>query len=182
MKVRQAYSVICLIFATNFKNSITEENLKKLNEDWVIKTQNVENQKGLEHWKNAIHENVDDIAKDLNSFKVACDLKFFRKISEDDVIKFYNSINYTKVFGELKACHISNMLSLLAIILKEDDNENIHILLGLYLSNYLIPSVVLFAKFIKYNVKTEYYKALAEFLIDFCKTIKGATGLRIEIE
>ncbi|MBD3866321.1 hypothetical protein [Campylobacter fetus] len=45
MKVSQAYSIIALIFANNFAKAMNEENLKKLTNSWVIKTENIENEK-----------------------------------------------------------------------------------------------------------------------------------------
>ncbi|EAK0834474.1 hypothetical protein [Campylobacter fetus] len=183
MKVSQAYSIIALIFANNFAKAMNEENLKKLTNSWVIKTENIENEKGLELWQKALQtDDTNSIESDLASFGGACVLKFFKQVSEEKVDEFYKSINFNKPFKELKSSHISNMLALLSAILKNDTNDKSHALLGLYLSEYLLPITVLFAKFIRYNAKTYYYKALGEFLIDYCKILKSTLGLRMEIE
>lgn len=183
MKVSEAYSIIALVFSNNFRASLDQEKLSKLNANWLIKTENEENKKGSLLLEKALQDiNAEALADDLNAFKGACDLKFFKKINEAKVEDFYKSINFKKPFGELKACHISNMLALLSVIFKNDTNDKSHALLGLYLSEYLIPSMVLFAKFIRYNAKTSYYKAMGEFMIDYAKVIKSSLGLRIEIE
>ncbi|TWO19590.1 hypothetical protein YZ82_05680 [Campylobacter hyointestinalis] len=183
MKVAQAYSIMALIFANNFRVAISDENLKKLNINWLIKTENEENKKGHTFLANALQtcDSV-SIANDLDGFKGACDLKFFKHINEEKIESFYRSINFNKPFEDLKASHISNMLALLCVIFKSDVNDKTHALLGLYLSEYLLPSLMLFGKFIRYNAKTDYYRALGEFLIDYCKIIKKSLGLKVALE
>ncbi|MEE3745115.1 hypothetical protein [Campylobacter porcelli] len=183
MKVADAYSMICMIFATNFANAITDEALKKLKPNWVLKTQNPENAKGNELLaKTLSHCTVSEIVADLDSFKGACSLKFFKQISDEDINNFYKQINFNKPFSHLRDTHISNMFSLLGVIFKNDTNDKTHALLGLYLVDFFLPSLILFAKFLRYNAKTPYYQAMAELIIDFIKTIKVNLGLKIDIK
>lgn len=183
MKVAEAYSIICMIFASNFADAITDEALKKLKPNWLLKTQNPENTKGNELLIKALSScNSSDIAADLDSFKGACSLKFFKQINDEDIDNFYKQINFNKPFTNLRPTHISNMLSLLGVIFKNDTNDKTHALLGLYLTNYLLPSLILFAKFLRYNAKTLYYQAMAELIMDFIKTIKANLGLKIDIK
>ncbi|MDL0095119.1 hypothetical protein [Campylobacter vicugnae] len=183
MKVADAYSMICMVFASNFANAITDESIKKLKPNWMIKTDNPENAKGNELLSKALsHCTASDLAADLEGFKGACSLKFFKQISDEDMEHFYKQINFNKPFANLRATHISNMFALLSIIFKNDTNDKTHALLGLYLVDFFLPSLILFAKFLRYNAKTPYYQAMGELIMDFIKTIKANLGLKIDIK
>ena len=67
-------------------------------------------------------------------------------------------------------------------IFKNDTNDKTHALLGLYLVDFFLPSLILFAKFLRYNAKTPYYQAMGELIMDFIKTIKANLGLKIDIK
>ena len=117
MKVAEAYSIICMIFASNFADAITDEALKKLKPNWLLKTQNPENTKGNELLIKALSScNSSDIATDLDSFKGACSLKFFKQISDEDIDNFYKQINFNKPFTTL-VNPVSNMNSRVLSIL-----------------------------------------------------------------
>ena len=67
MKLGELYSVICIIFATNFKGTINEETLRKLGKNWIIVNQNEENVTGQKLWKNALNEDILVIQSDFEN-------------------------------------------------------------------------------------------------------------------
>ncbi|MBP3675514.1 MAG: hypothetical protein J6I71_03495 [Campylobacter sp.] len=183
MKVADAYSMICMVFASNFANAITDEAIKKLQPTWMIKTQNLENEKGNALLARALmHCKAEEIAADLDNFKVACSLKFFRQVSDEEIEHLYKQLNFDKPFTNLRATHVSNMFALLGAIFKNNTNEKTHTILGMYLVDFFLPSLVLFAKFLRYNAKTPYYQAMGEFIMDFIKTLKANLGLKIDVK
>ena len=100
MKVADAYSMICLVFASNFANAITDETIKKLQPTWMIKTQNPENEKGNALLARALaHCKAEEIAADLDNFKIACSLKFFRQVSDEEIEHFYKQLSFDKPFA-----------------------------------------------------------------------------------
>ena len=179
MKLGELYSVICIIFATNFKGTIKEETLRKLGKNWIIVNQNEENVTGQKLWKNALNEDISAIQSDFENLKNAFEIDFFKLVSDTDLKLFFEKIRYQKPFGELKASHSANMLGCLSAIFKQDTNEQSHIMLGLYLTDYFMPSFRALAKYLQDNAKSDYYKSMGYFLADFCLVVKNSLGLKI---
>ena len=179
MKLGELYSVMCIIFATNFKGTISEENLRKLGKNWIIVNKNEENVTGQKLWKNAINEDISVIQADFENLKQAFEIDFFKLVSDTDLKLFFEKIRYQKPFGDLKASHSANMLALLGAIFKQDTTEKSHIMLGLYLTDYFMPSFRALAAYLQQNAKSDYYKSMGYFLADFCRVVKESLGLKI---
>lgn len=71
------------------------------------------------------------------------------------------------------------MLAFLAAVLKHDNDEKTHNLLGLYLTKFYMPSFRALANTLQTEAKSDYYKAFGWFLADFNKMIKDSLGLKI---
>lgn len=178
MKLKELYSVLCIVFASNFKRVISEDNLRKMQKNWIITNETDENKKGHDEWHLALTESISDIEADFKELSSSFDMAFFKLISETDVTLFYEKLRFQKPFNELPSSHSANMLGLLSAILKHDEDEKTHNLLGLYLTNYLIFSARALASHLQINAKSHYYKAMGYFLADFCNMIKITTGLK----
>ena len=183
VQLKQVLSLMSFIFAKNFADAISADDLEKLPPSWILKTKNPENEKGVNLWQKTIKEkNTQSIKDDFEALKNDFDLSNFGRIDEKKLEDFYSKLNFVKPFKELKATHASNLLAFLGAILKQDDNEQSHTLLGICLSEYCLPSIVLLAKKLQNDAKSDFYKAMGEFVIDYFKYIKEILGLRAEIE
>ena len=54
MKVRDLYAMICVIFATNFKGIISEDNFKKMAPKWILQNETTANKTAHEIWQKAL--------------------------------------------------------------------------------------------------------------------------------
>jgi hypothetical protein len=120
-----------------------------------------------------------DVEDNTDSLNHACAIVPF---SDEEIEHLYKQLNFDKPFTTLRATHVSNMFALLSTIFKNNTNEKTHTILGMYLVDFFLPSLVLFAKFLRYNAKTPYYQAMGEFIMDFIKTLKTNLGLKIDIK
>lgn len=183
IQLKQILSLMSFIFAKNFANAISLEDLEKLPPSWILKTKNQENEKGLNLWQKTIKEkNIQSIKDDFENLKDCFDLAKFNQIDAEKLEDLYSQLSFIKPFKDLQSTHVSNLLALLGAIFKKDDNEQSHAFLGLCLSQYCLPSVILLAKKLQNEAKSDFYKAMAEFVIDYFKYIKEILGLRAEIE
>lgn len=180
MKVAELYSVMCVIFATNFRNIIDEKHFKNLSKNWIVKNDNENNIKGHKCWQKAIeNENLDFIRKDFERLKDSFDTIYFKFNDEKKVDDFFNNIRFKKPFDELNSSHISNMFALLSAILKQDKDVKSHTVLGYYLTEYFIYSARALASHLQENANSNYYKAMGYFLDDFCHLLKLSLGLKV---
>ena len=179
MKLGELYSVICIIFATNFKGVIDEQKLRSLGKNWIIVNKNIENKNGHELWQKVQGEDYAAIERDFEALKGAFEMDFFKLISESEVELFYEKCRFKKPFAELKNAHAANMLALLAMIFKQNTDAKSHKILTLYLVQFIIPSFSALATHLQINAESSYYKALGWFLADFCCVMKETLGLRI---
>lgn len=177
--------VLCIMgnfFIKEFTSPADVEELAKIPDEWIIKTKTLENEKGIEFLKKAkVMPNFEEIKQDFDNFEDKFNLDYFKVISEQDVDEFYKQINFKKPL-DLKSSHVANMLILLNILFKQDNNKNVHLILGQFLTNFCLPSIILLAKNMQKEAKSYFYKAVAELLIDYFKYIKEILGLRAEIE
>ncbi|WP_033916401.1 hypothetical protein [Campylobacter sputorum] len=179
MKVAELYSVICVIFATNFRNVIDKEHFSKMSKNWIVKNDNVDNIKGHECWEKAVeNESLEMIKKDFESLKDSFDTAYFKFNDEKKVNEFFGNIKFKKPFDELSSSHMSNILALLSAILKQDKDEKSHTLLGYYLSEYFIYPARELSLHLQKNANSNYYKAMGYFLADFCHLLKTSLGLK----
>ena len=179
MKVGELYSVMCIIFATNFKGAISKENFEKLASKWIIINENPENKNGQELWAGVKNSDYEGICADFENLKEAFDMSYFKLISASEVSVFYERCRFKKPFADLPDTHAANMLGLLAMIFKQDTNEKSHNILGEYLTNFIMPSLRGLAGHLQINAKSDYYKAFGYFLADFCVVVKNSLGLKI---
>ncbi len=179
MKLGELYSVICIIFATNFKGVIDEQKLRGLGKNWIIVNKNIENKNGHELWQKVQSEDYAALGRDFEALKGAFEMDFFKLISESEVELFYEKCRFKKPFAELKSAHAANMLALLAMIFKQNTDAKSHKILTLYLAQFIIPSFSALATHLQINAKSSYYKALGWFLADFCHVVKETLGLGI---
>jgi len=178
MKLGELYGVMAVIFATNFKGVIAEENLRKMSKNWIIKNETDNNRLGHEHWEKALGENIEAIKADFEALSPAFDFAFFKLVSETDATLFFERLRYKKPFSDLPAAHSANMLACLNAILKVDKDEKAHFVLGDFLTNYFIFSARALGEYLQINAKTDYYKAMGYFFSDFCNMIKISLGLK----
>lgn len=179
MTLRDLYSVICLIYASNLKESINQTNFAKLSKTWMIKNENEENIAGRKCWKNALeNENEQVIKDDFLHLQHCFDAKFFGLVDENKLSEFFLKIQFKAPFDGLKSTHFANLFVCLSLIIKNDKNINSHAVLGYFLSEFFIHFARKFAKYLQDNAKTQYYKALGYFLGDFCKLIKQSLSLK----
>lgn len=186
MKLKELYSVVCIIFASNFKGVIDKEHFDKLAKNWVVVNQNPQNKTGHEFWAKFLEnrdknsdETLKKIGADFELLKPSFDIDTFKLISETDITLFFEKFRYKRPFANLKACHAANMLAFLAAVLKHDNDEKTHNLLGLYLTKFYMPSFRALANTLQTEAKSDYYKAFGWFLSDFNKMIKDSLGLKI---
>lgn len=179
MTLGELYSVICLIFASNFKESIDEKNFVKLAKNWMIKNDNDENIAGQKCWENALkNENVTLIKADFMALRACFDAKYFKIIDENKLGEFFKQIQFKLPFSGLEATHFTNLFFCLNLILKNDKDQKSHTILGYFLSEFFIISARKLAIYLQENAKTQYYKAFGYFLGDFCILIKESLGLK----
>lgn len=182
MKVGEIYSVICIIFASNFKDCIDEETFKNLVPSWLIKTPNKQNELGLNEWKKSLKsENSKIIAVDFVAIKHGFELDYFEIIDEAKMVDWYKKTRFEIPFKNLKHCHISNLLAFLAAVLRNDKDEKTHLMLGKFLVEYFLPSAFELCKYLQKNAGSHYYGAFGYFLEDFCLNIKDTLGLKFDI-
>lgn len=178
MKLKELYSVIAIIFATNFKGVISEENFKKISPNWVIKNETQNNQIGSELWQKALKSDYNELIEDYENLKSVLDMSYFKLVSQTDLTLLYEKTKYQKPF-ELSPSHSANMLAFLVATLKQDVDEKTHNMLGLYLSEYFVLSFRALASHLQIHAKSDYYKALGYFLADYLNMIKISLGLKI---
>ena len=65
MRIGDLYAVICIIFISNFKNVIEENQLRKLSKKWIIVNENPQNKKGHEFWENGLNDDYELIKSDF---------------------------------------------------------------------------------------------------------------------
>lgn len=179
MKVGELYSVMCLIFATNFKGVIDKNHFENMAKNWIVKNDNAENIKGHEYWEKSIkNENYENVVKDFESLKDSFDTVYFKLNDSAKVDDFFKNIKFKKPFEELNSSHISNILVLLSGILKQDKDEKSHMLLGYVLTQYYIHPARALASYLQENANSDYYKAIGYFLADFCNLLKTSLALK----
>ncbi|PSM51288.1 hypothetical protein CBLAS_1064 [Campylobacter blaseri] len=178
MKVKDLYAMIAIIFATNFKEAISEDKFSKLAPNWIVKNETKENEKGHEYWHKAIKGIQKDVEEDFKNLKEFFAMDSFKLVSEIDVKMLFEKQRYQAPFKEFKNSHSVNMLAFLAAIFKNDSDEKTHLFLGLYLTKYFMESFRGLAEHLKVNAKSDYYKALGWFLDDYLKMIKITLGLK----
>ena len=179
MKVGELYSVMCIIFATNFKGVIAKEHFEKLANKWIVINENEENKKGQKLWESAKNSDYNEISADYERLKEAFDISYFKLLGTSDVTVFFEKCRYKKPFSDLPDAHAANMLGLLAAIFKQHSDEKSYNTLGLYLTKFIIPNFSALASHLQINAKSYYYKALGYFLADFCKVVTNSLGLKI---
>lgn len=179
MKVKDVYAMIAIIFATNFKEALSQEKFEKIAPNWIIKNETEENAKAHEYWHRAIKGNQKDIERDFENLKEFFEMDKFKLISDSDVELFFNKQRYKIPFKNLKSSHSANMLAFLAAVFKQDSDEKTHQFLGFYLTKYFMESFRGLAEHLKVNAKSDYYKAFGWFLDDYLKMIKITLGLKI---
>ncbi|MCR8685505.1 hypothetical protein [Campylobacter ureolyticus] len=179
MKVRDLYAMICVIFATNFKGVISEDNFKKMAPKWILQNETLSNKTAHEIWQKALKEDYSEICKDYENLKKFFKMDYYCLISKTDMSLFFEKLRYQKPFKELDESHAANMLAFLAVILKSDDGEKTHNFLGLYLTKYFMESFRALSEILKTKSKSDYYKALGWFLEDYLNMLKTTLGLKI---
>ncbi|MCZ6160328.1 hypothetical protein [Campylobacter ureolyticus] len=179
MKVKDVYAMIAIIFATNFKGVIDENNFKKMAKKWIIQNETKANKTGSELWSKGLKEDYNEICKDYDSLKEFFYMDYYRLINKTDIALLFEKARYNKPFKDLDESHASNMLAFLAAILKSDDDEKTHNFLGLYLTKYFMESFNALSKILQTKSNTNYYKSLGYFLEDFLHMLKTTLGLKI---
>ena len=178
MKIGELYGVICIIFASNFRSTISETDLRKMSKNWILTNETIENKTAHEHWHNALKEDVADIKADFYALKGAFEFSYFKLVNETDFTLFFEKVRYEAPFKELNNSHDSNALAFLSSVLKHDNDEKTHAILGLYLTDYFILTARALAQHLQTHAKSEYYRAMGWFLGDFCNMIKLSLGLK----
>lgn len=178
MRIGDLYAVICIIFISNFKNVIEENQLRKLSKKWIIVNENPQNKKGHEFWENGLNDDYELIKQDFINLQNAFDISFFKLTCQTDLTLFYEKCRYEKPFKELSSTHSANMFAFLSAILKQDKDAKMHDLLIVYLAKYFMPSFNALSSYIISNSKSNYFKALGYFLDDFCFSLKEILRLK----
>lgn len=178
MKLGDLYAVMALIFSANFRVATTEENFKKINQNWLIKNETKENKKGHEMLAKAIKEDYEILQKDFENLKEFFEFEYYKLVSESDVENYFEKIKFVKSFKDLKSSHACNMLSFLAACFKINNNAKTHALLRNFAKDYLLQTLEALAINVQNNAKGSYYKALGYFLSDYCNMLR--ISLKIE--
>lgn len=178
MKLSELYSVMSLIFAANFNSAIDENKFEQIQENWLVKNETDENKKGHKYLAKAKQMPYKDLCMDFDLLKPKFELDYYKLISNIEIELFFEKARFVKPFSSLKSCHVSNMLSFLAAVFKQDKDEKTHILLGKYLTEYLISSLRALASDLQVSAKSDYYRAMGWFLQDYCNMVKISIGLK----
>lgn len=177
MTIGEIYSVLSLIFASNFKQSINKEDFSKLSPNWLLQNETLENKKGRELWQSCIkNSDITKINRDFFELNKFFDLTYFMLLYRSDMDEFFLKHRYQTAFDELSSTHISNLLLFLSSAIKLDRDEKSHNLLINFTNDKLLPSAKALGFEIKTNAQSDYYKAIGWLFLDFCNMLEISLG------
>lgn len=181
--LKDGLALVSAIFARNFESVISEDDFDKMPKTWLFHTKNDENKIGEEFWQKAMtNKNLDLIKDDFDSFNADFDLFNYGVLDKEKLEKLFKEIKFQSPFKNLEPTHASNLFALLSAVLKADKTEQSHIILGLIISEFCIPSVILLAKNLQNKAKSDYYKSLGFFISDYFIYLKEILGLKVNVK
>ncbi len=169
-------------FTQNFIQNLSVELAKKAEWRELFVSNSKHQQSAFELLETSLSsEDKEQISQDTGRCNHICNLEFFGKISAKDVGEFFWENGLKKGYDDLSETHISNIFSLISQLFENALNEGLKESdLNLFLERVL-PSMSLFAGFLKLYAKTAYLKAGAAFVADFCATAKLQFSLKAAI-
>lgn len=179
MTLGEIYSIVALIFASNFKSGLTRDKFERINDDWILKNETLENLNGRKFWYKSLNtENYIDINKDFKQLNKFFDLVYFMQISRQTMDSYFLKLRFEPIFDELSTTHISNFMAFISSCLKHNFDDRSFLLLRDFINDYFLPNSIPLSHEIRYNCSTNYYKALSYFLEDFCNMLSISFNLK----
>ncbi|CAD7287666.1 hypothetical protein LMG7974_00546 [Campylobacter majalis] len=183
MKVGQMYSVISMIFASNFNEPLTAQNYEKIktSSDWIIQNECENNKKGRKLYADFLqNESLAEIRTDFRSIKYLFNASYYFASAKDDLAKFYAQINFSPKLGESDS--ISNQLLLIASILKNELDESHAKLLKSFLISFFLPYAATLAIELSTSAKSSFYRSLGYFLSEYCDNLQEIFAIKRKAE
>ncbi|MDL0088583.1 hypothetical protein [Campylobacter gastrosuis] len=173
MRLGEFYSVLAMIFAKNFNDTLTNEDFEKIKKSkgWVVKNESENNKNGAKFYDDFLqNEILAELRTDFRAIKERFRAGFYFQSASDDLQKFYKSINFNPKMGEVDS--ISNQLLLIATILKNELDETHQKLLVSFLTGFFLPYAVPLSLDLMQISKSSFYKSMGYFLAEFCQNLQ----------
>ncbi|GEM_PF-4577968 len=168
-------------FARNFTQDLDERFLEKVTQTSFLASGSrwqIHAQKYLDY--SLANEKLSDIKADCKRISKITALDFFGKITQKQMNTLLEQVGEPVWFAALPPTHISNVLFVLGKLFHYNVNKNAKRKLVKFAEGVL-PSVAHFAMFSRFYAQTAYFKAIGEYLYDFCDLVKNALELKVEL-